>query len=503
MAIFGWGKKGDGDKGPGDSDPGGPASNGDKSISFSPEKAEKFFSHARTVHETGNYSYAMQSWINGLRLDPSTMKGLEGFFGSASGFLRENSKPDKDLIKSVSGKTDVDKYLLSLVEWGMRPEESSLAVRATELAANLGLREPARWIGERALNAVSRQKPRKDQYVKLMEAFKKANAFDLAVRAGEVAYNMDKSDGELGGELRNMHAQATMTKGGFENPGQEGGFRANIRDAAKQKQLEDADKITKSAETVDLLLAQAEAEFAKRPEDLPTINVYTRQLIARGRPEDEQKAFTILMATFERTNQFRYRMEAGNIRLRQERRKLSALRQKAAAAANDAALQEELRAAHVSALEAELEEQKIRAEAYPTDLQIKFEVGKLNFALGHYEDAVAMLQQAKDDPRNRASAMNLMAQSFVKIGWNDEAIETFRQALDAKDALPELMLEIRYGLMTALQAKGGADRDLPSAEEADRIASSIAIQQIGYKDIRARREALKKLIADLKARPAD
>ena len=37
-----------------------------------------------------------------------------------------------------------------------------------------------------------------------------------------------------------------------------------------------------------------------------------------------------------------------------------------------------------------------------------------------------------------------------------------------------------------------------SAEEADKLASAIAIHQFNYKDIRARRDVLKKLIADLK-----
>jgi hypothetical protein len=52
--------------------------------------------------------------------------------------------------------------------------------------------------------------------------------------------------------------------------------------------------------------------------------------------------------------------------------------------------------------------------------------------------------------------------------------------------------------MTALETKSGTDKDLALAEEADKLASSIAIQQINYRDIRARRESIKKLIAELK-----
>ena len=37
------------------------------------------------------------------------------------------------------------------------------------------------------------------------------------------------------------------------------------------------------------------------------------------------------------------------------------------------------------------------------------------------------------------------------------------------------------------------------AEEADKVASSIAMQQISYRDIRARRVAIKELITRIKA----
>jgi len=59
-------------------------------------------------------------------------------------------------------------------------------------------------------------------------------------------------------------------------------------------------------------------------------------------------------------------------------------------------------------------------------------------------------------------------------------------------------MEIRYFLMTALQAKSEQDGDLPSAEEADRLASMIARQQMGYRDVRIRRDAIKALLSRLK-----
>ena len=54
--------------------------------------------------------------------------------------------------------------------------------------------------------------------------------------------------------------------------------------------------------------------------------------------------------------------------------------------------------------------------------------------------------------------------------------------------------------MTALQAKADTDNDVSLAEEADRLASMIARQQMSFKDIRTRREAIKALLVRLRTR---
>jgi hypothetical protein len=68
-----------------------------------------------------------------------------------------------------------------------------------------------------------------------------------------------------------------------------------------------------------------------------------------------------------------------------------------------------------------------------------------------------------------------------------------------REVMPETNLELRYWLMVALQTKGEADRDLDAVIESDKLASSIAVQQITYRDIRQRREAIKKTLGELRA----
>ncbi|MCG3121904.1 MAG: hypothetical protein GIKADHBN_00277 [Phycisphaerales bacterium] len=513
MGIFGWKKPDDkkseaagaapsGGGSRGGSAPAASGTSGGGDTPFSPEKAQRFFHHAQTVHDTTNYEYAMQLWLSGLRLDPTSVSGLQKFFVSAAAFLTkegEKARPSKDVTKAIASGSPVDKYLMSILEWGMRPSEATAAVRSAEQAAALGLREAVEWIGVRAFNSVVKdKKPRKDLLIKLKDAANKAGAYTLAVQSAEAALRIDPTDGELAAEIRNLSAQETMNKGGFEKAGEVGGFRSNIKDAEKQRLLEAQDAIVKSADTMDTLIKAAEEDHASRPTDVAAAQVLIKRLRERGRAEDISRAIKLNEEMYALTKQFVFREQAGDLRLAVARQRKRALEELAQSRPNDAAAAANLDKAQRDYLEFELEEFKLRVEAYPTDLGRKYALGEKYFNLGLMDESIALFQESQNDPRLRAQSLKYLGRSFLKIGWIGEAIETFRRALDARDVLPDLAIELKYDLMLSLLAKARQDRDIGAAEEADKIASSIAIQQITYRDIRAKREELKKLIGDLR-----
>jgi tetratricopeptide (TPR) repeat protein len=147
----------------------------------------------------------------------------------------------------------------------------------------------------------------------------------------------------------------------------------------------------------------------------------------------------------------------------------------------------------------EISELRLSVENYPTDLALKFELGKRYAALGEHDEAIGLLQEAKNDARYRGQALALLGSAFRAMDWNDEAVATYRQALESASTMSEdLRLELTYGLLCALQAKADRERDLGAAEEAEKLASAIAIENFSYRDIRPRRENLKKLVLALK-----
>lgn len=463
-------------------------------------KAAKFFERAKTVHESTNFEYAATLWLQGLRQDPTDMAGLEGFVRSAQAYAGETGKdkPSKDQTSNFGGKGTLEKYLDALLSWGMKPGDVGRGLRVLEHAGELGLEEPGKWLGQRVLGAALGDKIKKGEMVKLMGALEATGAFDLAVRAGEAALHVSGAgDATLEAAVRNMAAQATMTRGGYEKTGQEGGFRANVKDSETQRRLDEEERVVKSEATVERLVETSKADYESRPTDRSAVAKYARALQERGRPEDEKTAFEVLMKAFGESGEFRFRQGAGELRLRHARRKVADLKEKAKG--GDAKAAEEHRSAHEKFLRMELEELKLRVENYPTDLGLKLETGIRHFLLGENEEAIALFQEARNDSRNKARALNYLGLSFLRVGWVEEAVASLREALESMESSDsDAGMETRYNLMAALERKAREQKELKSAEEAYRIASGIAIQQIGYKDVRAKRDELKGLVGSLK-----
>lgn len=492
MALFGK-KKQDTEDGDAPA-PSGPA--------FNPQKAKAFFDRASTVHDSENYEYAMQLWLNGLRQDPSSMSGFNGFLRSAEVYSVENPKKgvSKETKSAINAKGDLGKFIDALLDFGLKRMDVSVAIKATDAASKLHLKETTEAIGEHALTlAKNYPKPKKDHFVKLLNAFERAEVFQLAAVAGESACQIDNTDAELQNRVRNMLAQSTMSRGGYDDRS-EGGFRKNIRDADKQRELEQADSYSKTSGTKDQIIERTKAKHEDRPDDIPSLTAYATALLDRGKNADELKAISLLLKAYKASGQFRYRRDAGEVQMRRARKMIEKLEQQVEANPDNAELKEKLEHGREAYDKLRADELKLQVENYPTDLSLKYKLGMLLYEKGEYNDAIEQFQVAQNEPKLRREVLGTMGKAFMKLGgWEDAAIQTFRQALEGiSDETSDLGMDLRYSLMDTLAAKAEKENDLAAAEEAEKIASDIAIQNFSFRDVRERREQIRGVIKSIK-----
>ncbi|CAN5849028.1 hypothetical protein BH11PLA1_BH11PLA1_14850 [soil metagenome] len=480
---------------------GAPGAKGPGEMDLSPEKAKRFFDRARSVHETGQYEYAMSLWLQGLRFEPTNLEAVKGFFASADQFWATGKNAvSKETAASLSGSSPLHKYSNALLNWGGRLKEPEAAVRAIEAVTALNLREIGRLLGPSALvTALRADRPKKDWYVRLMEAFVKLEHYDFAVQAGEAGVQLDPADNRLSADVRNLAAQDTMSKGGYENTGNEGGFRQNVKDAEKQRLVSEERGMLKSEEGQQRAILAAKSEYEANPKDRPAIKKYIAALASRNTATDVQTAVEIAERAHADTQEVAFRQLAGDLRMKRGREALRAMKQAVDANPGDEALREKFLKADHEQLVLEISEHTQRVAAYPTDLPKKAELGKRLLLNRQYEQAIEQLQKAKEDPKIRSEVSKFLGKAFQGIDWQTEAIDTFRAALEQHaDQNDATALELRYALLVSLQKTAEDGRDLSAALEADKVASAIAMQQIGYMDVRQRREQIKALSAQLR-----
>jgi tetratricopeptide (TPR) repeat protein len=126
-----------------------------------------------------------------------------------------------------------------------------------------------------------------------------------------------------------------------------------------------------------------------------------------------------------------------------------------------------------------LEDAKRRAEANPTDLLVRFDLGELYFKAGRFGEAVAELQKAQNNPNRRIAAMGLLARAFFQRGMNDMAARKLQEALKEKPIFDDEAKELTYHLGIVLEK-------MNRPQEAIEQFKLIYEQDIAYRDVMAR-----------------
>ncbi len=468
-----------------------------------PKKARKFFDYARTVADSRNYDYAIECYINGLNHDPESMQYHEELHQVALRRKVSGGKPAgfKDRYKRGGGKTPIEKALNAEFIWAKDPTNPTQALLVMELAVRAGLYELGYWMGGFVLEANrTAKRPSKTVYLKLTDLYEEMEAWDRAVDCCRLAVMMDDGNMAMLKRLKDLEAELTLMKGQY--GGEEGGFRKGVANMDKQKALEADDSVAKTSKQLEEAISRLRREYEENTDDLDKLTKLVRVLLEKDDEDAEAEAISHLQEAWERTGQYRFKAEIGNIRIKSFNRRVRALRVQFAKE-TDEATKKKLQEAHNHALEEqvrfELGEFTERVKNYPTDMQLRYQLGRRQFALGDNDAAIASFQEAQADPKVRASALRYLGEAFYRKEWLDEAIDTFHRGIEVHPYSDDkIALELRYELCKALEAKARRDRSLEIAMEAEDVASKIVQADFNYRDMRQRKDELRKLVTELR-----
>lgn len=464
-------------------------------------RARQWFKKAADCRERREYDYAIECYITGMGFWPDAVE--EGHMPLRSVAVQRQQVGGKKpgvmdgLKKPMTGKDAKQcmfnaEHLLS-----MDPANGNYAEGLLKNAIKAGYLETAKWVAPIVFESLKKEKkPNKGRFKVYRDALVEAAALadargeapletwllEQAVSSLDYLVARMPGDEDLRNEQRDLAGRLTIARGKYDHAED---FRESLQDADKQRLLHDSDRVQQSDTSLDALIAAARREWQAAPDIPAKINALVEALLRAERRTQENEAIQVLMQAFEKTRNYSFKSRADDVRLRQLTRVTRRLEAKARQSRSEDDLQQ-ARLAAMEQLQTEMEVYRERVVKYPTDLRLKFDLGRALFRAGEYDEAIPALQAAQDDPRHRVRCQLLIGRSFFEKGNLVQASEVLRDAIEHYELTDDRSKELLYWLGRSQEAAG-------NAEEARAAYGKLLRQDYNYKDgdARKRMEGLK------------
>jgi tetratricopeptide (TPR) repeat protein len=449
-------------------------------------EARVFFERARQVAEINDFDYAIEIYLEGLCCSPDALQ--EGHIPLCELALQRQGRGGKkpsmiERVKRLRGKTALERMLNAEYLFAKDPEHLSYAEAMLRAAVAGGYEETANWIANfvfQANNAAKR--PSLQTYILLKDSYATIGQFDRAVAACQCALRLKPEDGELADEYKNLSAELAVASGKYDR---EGDFRQSIKDRESQEKLQSQESVVKT-ETYRISAVEA-ARKAMSQDPNPPRNIFNlaEALSDLQNDKDENEAIELLENAYKTKSDFSYRRRAGQIRIRQLKRKIREQKDALETKPDDAQTRARVTELTVQLNSTELEHYRLCVKNYPTDLQAKYEYGICLVRDKKYDEAIPLFQEAQRDPRRKILAMDKIGLCFFMKGWFADAIDIFNQAINSYKIKDDgIAKELRYNLARSYEEQNDSEKALE-------LYRKIAQLDFAFKDVSQRVDKLR------------
>jgi len=449
-------------------------------------KARVFFERAQKVAESDNFEYAINLYLEGLRYAPDAVE--EGHIPLCELGLRRQGKGGKkpsvmEKVKHLRGKSHVERMLNAEYLFVKNTDHLPYAEAMLKAAVAGGCEKTADLIANfifQANNAA--EKPSLQTYVLLKDCYVALGEFDKAVAACRWAVKLKPDDEELADEYQNLTAELTVARGKYD---QEGDFRKSMKDREGQEELQAQQSVVKTEDYRIAAVEEAKKALVAEP-DLPKNIFNLADALADLRNDQaENEAMELLENAYKAKSDFSYKQRAGQIKIKQLKRKIREAEAALKANADDEQAKSCLSELPSQLNSTELEHYRLCVENYPTDLRAKYEYAVRLVQNERHDEAIPLFQDAQRDPRHKISAMDKTGLCFFKKGWFPDAIDIFTQAINSYEMKDDdVAKDLRYNLARSYEQQGDAEKALE-------IYRKIAQLDFAYKDVRQRIDKLR------------
>ena len=462
----------------------------EKSLTAIPKAQQDLYQRANLALQRQNYDYAITMLTHVLDAEPAFYLARQALrtaqlkkaggapTGGATGFF-------KKVIGGASASP-----LLAKAQLALRKDPVEAISVAEQILNSDAYNSPAHKILAEAAEAadlprtavlsleiVARTNPKDREvnkslarvYAKLGEIKRAESIYDELLRA-------NPHDAEIAQAYKDLSARQTMEGGGYETLANgTGSYRDALRNKDEAVQLEQEKREVKTEVVADRLIHEYESRTATEPNNLKLLRNLA-ELYAQKKDFDRALEYYQRIQTAETGGDPSLEKAIAETRLKKMDHELRQLDPNAPDYQDQVARLEAEKHAY------ELAECKKRVEHYPTDLQIRFELGELYFKAGKVSEAISEFQKAQANPARRIQAIGYLGQCFAKRNMNDLAARTLQNAIKEKLIFDDEKKDLIYMLGCVLEKMSKKDEAIEQFKQ-------IYETDIGYKDVATKVDA--------------
>ncbi|HTD66297.1 MAG TPA: tetratricopeptide repeat protein [Candidatus Limnocylindria bacterium] len=458
----------------------------EKPLSAIPRQLRDQYEKGKIAFQRNNCDYAISILSGVLKMEPGFFDAREAL--RAAQFKKSGGGQTGFFKKMIGGATSQPALTKAQLSVRSKPLEAIEAAEeilsndpqsagAHKLLADAALIAGFIKTAILSLEIVYKANPKdKEVAMELAEAYTLAEQNDKAEKVYADLLRARPNDPELLQLIKNVSARQTLHEGGYEEVAETGGsYRDILRNKGEAVSLEQAGRVVKSDDVTQNLIAEYETRLKSEPANLKVLRNIA-ELYAQKKDFDRALEYLDRIRATEGGTDPSLEKNIAEINMKKFEHLKSQL--------DTGAADYDQRAAEIDAqkIAFQLEACRQRAEKYPTDLQIRFELGQLYFNAGKISEAIQEFQKAQNNPQRRLAAVMYLGRCFGKRGMNDMAARKFQDALKEKLTFDDEKKEMLYEL-------GSVFEKMNKPEEAIEQFKQIYENDSSYRDVGAKVDA--------------
>lgn len=450
-----------------------------------PRDLKDFYQKGTTALERQNLDYAISILEQVVLREPAFLEARQALraaqikkHGSGGGFFKKILGGASNSPLIAKGQLTVRKNPVE----AMQIAEQILASDPNSPSGNKLLAEAALGadLPRTACFALEIARRAAPQDIELRKRYAQALGESGQVDKAEEVYlelvNELPGDPALAMEFKNLSAKKTLVQQGYEALADgTGSYRDILKNKDEATALEQENRQVKTEDVADRLIADYEARLRREPDNLKLVRS-TAELYLQKKQFDRALEYFQRIKNSPNGNDPSLDKAIADAQTRKLDHALSLLDP---TDPDYEANKQELEKQRMDYVLAECQE---RSNRYPTDLQIRFELGELYFRAGKTNEAIQEFQKAQTNPNRKLHCIAYLGQCFARRGMHDMAIRKYQDALKEKVEFDEQKKELIYLLGCSLDAVG------KKAEGIEQFKQIYEVD-IGYRDVSARVDA--------------